>query len=123
MSEFQHQGALFEWARMPSTLAKHPELDLLESSLNGVKLTARQAAGAKYTGMLKGSHDVTLKVARGGFHGLSIEMKRPAETGKPKGRVSPEQFWYGERLKTEGWDVRYCYGWLEAKNVIEEYLS
>ena len=123
MSEHSHQCALFAWARNPATLAKYPELDILEGSANGVKMSMTQAVGMKKAGMLKGSHDIALKVSRQGFNGLSIELKRPKEGGKPKGTISAEQLWYGDRLKQEGWSVHYCYGWDEAKKVIEWYLS
>ena len=123
MSEHSHQCALFSWARNPATLKKYPALDLMEGSANGVKMSNTQAVGMKRAGMLKGSHDITLKVARGGFNGLSIELKKPAENGKAKGVVSAEQKWYGARLEQEGWRVEYCFGWDAARDVIIDYLS
>ncbi len=123
MSEHSHQCALFDWARNPATLKKYPALDLLEGSANGVKMSITQAVGMKRAGMLKGSYDITLKVARGGFHGLSIELKRPAEKGKAKGVLSAEQKWYGARLEQEGSSVHVCWGWDSAREVIEHYLS
>jgi hypothetical protein len=123
VSEHSHQCALFAWARNPATLKKYPALDLLEGSANGVKMSITQAVGMKRAGMLKGSHDITLKVARGGFNGLSIELKKPAENGKAKGVLSAEQKWYGARLEQEGWSVHVCWGWGSARDVIENYLS
>lgn len=115
--EHQHQCALFRWARNPATLRKYPELRLLSSSLNGVKLTKAQAAKAKAAGMLAGEHDVRLPVARGRFTCLSIEMK--AGDGRP----TPAQLEYGELLEAEGGCVRFCWTWIEAKEVIEAYLT
>ena len=123
MSESKHQSALFTWARNPAALAAYPGLDLLEGSNNGVHLTPIQASAAKRNGMLKGVHDVTLKVARRGFNGLSIELKRPKAPGTPAGVVSEAQRWYGDRLLEEGWSVHYCFGWDEAKDIIEWYLK
>jgi hypothetical protein len=123
MSEHIHQCALFSWARNPATLKKYPALDLLEGSANGVKMGPKLGKKMKDAGMLKGSFDITLKVARGGFHGLSIELKRPAENGKPKGVLSADQKWYGERLREEGSRADVCYGWIEARDVIVDYLS
>jgi len=78
--EQQNQEALFAWAKNPATLAKYPALDLLSSSLNGVRLTIMQAVFAKRGGMLKGEWDVRLPVARGQYIGLVIEMKAGKNT-------------------------------------------
>jgi hypothetical protein len=116
--EFQMQAALFTWARIPSVLAQHPALALLEGSMNGVRLTAAQAGKAKAAGMLKGSHDIRLPVARGEHIGLSIELK--AGKNKP----SEEQIDYGIRLTAEGWMVAYVWDdWTEVKAIILGYLS
>ena len=116
--EFDMQSALFAWARNRAVIAKHPELELLEGSMNGVKLTTAQAGKAKAAGMLKGAHDIRLPVARGGFIGLSIELK----AGRNK--LTPEQLAYGKRLTEEGWRVRYVWDeWLVVKHEIEAYLA
>lgn len=116
MSEFLHQKALFDYARRPDIQRQYPGIDLLEGSMNGVKLTKAQAGKAKAAGMLKGSHDVKLPVARGPFKGLSIEMK----FGRNK--LTEEQEWYGARLREEGWRVATCWSWTDARAVIIEYL-
>lgn len=115
--EFEHQCALFTWARNPATLRKHPALDLLSCSLNGVKLTAAQAGKAKASGMLKGEYDVKLPVARGPYIGLVIEMK----AGKNK--LTEEQEWYGQRMEDEGWKRETCWTWDAARMAIEDYLG
>lgn len=116
--EFLMQQALFTWARMPSNIRQYPGLELLEGSMNGVALTAAQAGKAKAAGMLKGAHDITLPVARGGYIGLSIELK----CGKNK--PTDEQIEYGEALKREGWKVLYIWDdWLEVRNEIVAYLT
>ena len=108
--EFQHQAALFAWARNPAVLAAHPELALLSCSLNGVKLTAAQAGKAKAAGMLKGEWDVRLPVARGPYVGLLIEMKAGKNT------LTPEQKDYGHALTV-------CYDWEAAKAAILTHLA
>lgn len=115
MSEFAEQCALFEWSGYAK--ATHPELKLLSSSLNGVKLTKAQAGKAKAAGMRKGEHDVRLPVARGGYIGLSIEMKYG------KNKPTPEQLEYGELLEAEGWRVVYCWSWIDARDAILDYLK
>ena len=115
--EFQEQSALFKWARLPAVQRLYPALRLLSCSLNGVKLSKAQAGKAKAAGMLKGEHDVRLPVARGGYIGLSIEMK--AGNNKP----TQEQLDYGDLLADEGWCVRYCWSWEDAKTEIVAYLA
>lgn len=116
--EFVMQAAVFTWARMACVQAQYPGLELLEGSMNGVKLTAAQAGKAKAAGMLKGAHDITLPVARGNYIGLSIELK--AGKNKP----STEQIAYGNRLKREGWEVLYIWDdWSLVKDEIIFYLS
>ena len=116
--EFLMQAAVFTWARMPVVQRQHPGIELLEGSMNGVKLTIAQAGKAKAAGMLKGAHDITLPVARGGRVGLSIELK--AGKNKP----SAEQIEYGVSLTAEGWTVIYVWDdWLKVKDEIEFYLS
>lgn len=115
--EFISQVALFTWARLPSVVRAYPGIELLEGSMNGVKLTKAQAGKAKAAGMLKGAHDVRLPVARGQWIGLSIELK--AGKNKP----TDEQIEYGARLEAEGWLVKYSWDWLEAQSIIAEYLS
>ena len=116
--EFHMQAALFAWARLPAVLAKYRGIDLLEGSMNGVKLSAAQAGKAKAAGMLKGAHDITLPVARGGFIGLSIELKAG------KNMPTDEQKDYANRLLDEGWKVLFIWDdWTLAKGEIEAYLA
>lgn len=117
MSEHQHQAALVEWARLESVQAQYPGLDLLEASLNGVKLSKAQAGKAKAAGMLTGALDLNLPVARGGYFGLRLEMKFGRNT------MTTEQQWHARRLAEEGWHTVTCYNWLVARNAIIAYLS
>jgi hypothetical protein len=115
--EFEMQRALFEWARMPCTVRELPGIELLEGSMNGVKLSTAQAGKAKAAGMLKGSHDVRLPVARGRWIGLSIELKYGDNT------PTEEQLKIGTQLEAEGWRVHFVWDWLEAVRLITEFLS
>jgi len=85
--------------------------------MNGVKLSRTQATKAKLAGMLKGSHDIRLPVARGGFIGLSIELKYG------KNKATEEQLKVAEWLEDEGYQVAFCWGWDAARVVIEKYLE
>jgi K+ transporter len=43
--------------------------------------------------------------------------------GEPKPVVSPEQKYWIEQLRKQGYLVEVCYGWIEAKELIERYLG
>ena len=115
--EYKEQKELIRWARMRS--ATLPELKLLTSIPNGGYLLSPSAASKlKATGLSAGVPDLMLPVARGGYHGLFIELKR-----LKGGRVSPEQRWWAERLNSEGYLAVVCYGWNDARQIIESYLG
>ena len=85
--------------------------------MNGIKLTIGQAKKAKAAGMLKGSHDVKLPIARGGYIGLSIELKYG------KNRATTDQKEIASLLQKEGHFVIFCWDWEEAKRLIIDYLN
>jgi len=114
--EAEIQRSIFLWANIE---AKHyPELELLNASLNGVRLTIGQAKKAKNSGMRKGYPDLFLPVARGGYHGLYVELKR-----KKGGKVSDAQMWWLERLELQGYFSAVCRGYDEAVETIINYLA
>lgn len=113
--EHQEQVALFRMAEQ--AVSKYPELDLLNGSLNGVRLTIGQATKAKKAGMKKGYPDIFLPVQRKGYAGLYIELKVKG------GYVRPEQKAWLKRLKEEGYYCTVCYTALEAWDEIVQYLE
>jgi hypothetical protein len=115
--EFEHQCALFTWARMPVVRARYPELALLCASLNGVPLDKVSAGKAFASGMRAGEHDISLRVLRWPYTGLSIEMKAG------KNVPTCEQLEYGALIAAQGWCVKYCWSWEEAKAELEAYLA
>lgn len=80
----------------------------------------RRGAGGrlKASGMTAGVPDLFWYVARGGFNGLFIEMKRV--TG---GVLSEAQKTMRDRLQNEGYRVRVCAGFEAAKAALEEYFG
>lgn len=75
-----------------------------------------QAEGAK-----KGSPDLNYDLPKGMYHGLRIEMKRPAIDGIIGGRLSAIQIKRMKRAKHNGYYVTVCYGFMEALFVVWEY--
>ena len=114
--EWRQQASIFLWA--DSMLYKHPELWLLNGSLNGVRLSIGQAVKAKRCGEKRGYPDIFLPVSRKGFHGLYIELKK-----KRGGVVSKEQAEWLDRLSTQGFFAIVCRGYDSAVKAIENYLN
>lgn len=116
-TEDGHQYALILWTQQPSVRAKWPELAMLYHVENERKCTPQQAARRKRMGVKKGVPDLCLPVQRGGYAGLYIELKRPG------GHLSEEQRWWREHLTLQGYCAEVCFGWEEAREWLERYLS
>lgn len=117
MTEAQHQKAVFDWSMQPVIRRKYPELKLLHHIPNGGKRDVIEAKHMQQQGVKSGVPDLCLPVARGGYHGLYIEMK--AE----KGRVSANQTWWLEELRKQDYCAIVCYGWQSATECLEWYLK
>lgn len=115
-TEAEEQEAVMRWAEM--SLGVHPELALLFHIPNGGSRNKVEAAHLKRLGVKKGVPDLFLPVARKGYHGLFIEMKR--ERGS---YASEEQMIWLTNLRLEGYMAMVCRGYEHARNVIEEYLK
>lgn len=110
------QTELFRWAAWQQHAV--PELALLHAIPNGGKRSVTEAKRLKAQGVKTGVSDVFLPVARGGFHGLYIEMKR-----QQGGRLSEEQRWWLNAVREQGYAAYMCCGWNEAAEVITEYIK
>lgn len=114
-TEDEEQSNLILWTQ---TQKKYPELRLLFHIPNGGKRSKSEAARFQAMGVKPGVPDLFLPVARGGYHGLFIEMKR-----QKGGRVSDHQRKWMEQLERNGYRVELCCGMQEAKEALEEYLK
>lgn len=114
-TEHQHAKKVAQWARINSR--KWPELELLYAIPNGGKRHVAVAAKLKAEGVKKGVLDYCLPVARGGFHGLYLELKAP------RGRLTDEQKWWIKKLVERGYAAGVCYGAEEAIRILETYLK
>lgn len=115
MSEASEQAALFQWAQLARQ--KYKELELLYHFPNGGKREAKEGAALKRQGVKAGVPDICLPVAKDGFFGLYIELK----VGRNK-TSSMQDIWI-KRLRDMNYRVEVCYGWLNARDVIENYLD
>lgn len=111
-TEAEEQEELFAWC-----LAQGIEMVHIP---NERKCTAYVAGQLLRQGMRKGFPDNFIPIARGGFHGLFIELKRAKKSLSKK---SPEQREWVKKLNAAGYKAVFCYGAEEAKKVISEYLS
>ena len=112
--EHFEQKALFDWARWESR--KVPELALLFAIPNGGKRSKAVAGKLKAEGVKAGVPDICLPVACGKYHGLFIELKAEG------GRATDTQMEWIYRLRGHGYCANVCFGWEEAKRIIESYL-
>lgn len=113
--EADEQEMLFRWAAWAEN--QTPELQLLFHVPNGGRRDASEAAHLKRQGVRAGVPDLCLPAARGGYHGLFIELK--AEGGRP---TASQKEWIG-RLRVQGYKAEICVGWRAAAAVICEYLG
>ena len=115
-TESQEQTTLFQWAAMMA--GKWPEMRLLHAIPNGGSRNPIEARHLKEQGVKAGIPDIFLPCARGGWHGLYIEMKR-----RKGGRVSIEQKKMIIALRDQGYCVEVCEGWEEARDIITAYME
>lgn len=115
-TEEQEQAAVFEWATIMAY--QMPELRLLFHVPNGAYRPIATAAKLKAAGVKAGVPDLCLPVARSGYHGLYIELKR-----KKNGRVSDAQSSWIDELRHQGYRAEICHGADEACDVLMSYLT
>ena len=114
-TEHDEQVALFQWAAGSGI----PELELMAAIPNGGYRHPATAALLKKEGVQAGYPDIVLDVARGGYHGYRLELKRSDRSNHP----TPEQTAWIERLRAQGYRVDVCYGCEEAIEAILMYLG
>lgn len=117
MLEADLQRAIFVWR---DTIVKdYPVLEWLYHCPNGEKRDSFTAQRLKQQGVKSGILDLALDVARGGYHGLRIELKRPGGKCKPP---SKEQALYIQFLTEQGYCARISNDFNEVKSIILGYL-
>ena len=111
-SEFHEQVAVVDYMR------KFYSNVLFFATGNGLKLPIGLAVKFKRMGNNRGVPDLVFPEPERSYKGLFIEMKR-----LQGGRVRPEQTQWIEALRLKGYCVSVCYGFEEAKKVIDWYLG
>lgn len=124
--EDDHQKSLVQWAkliRLPN--AENIEdgarlIDYLYAIPNGGTRNPREAGRLKLQGVKAGVSDLHLALPINGKAGLWIEMKQP---DRKKARVTASQKEWIDRMQLAGYDAHVCYGYQEAKHVIQDYIA
>ena len=122
MSEHSQQAMVIEWAKRHE--GRWPELWGLHSNLNGIfipgprKIAYKIINHMKAEGQKNGVPDLFLPVARRGYHGLFIEMKRD-EKQTPR----PEQVDFMQYAEEQGYLDKVCYGYDDAVDTLQWYLE
>lgn len=109
MSEAAEQTAVVEYCELKSIPVFHIP--------NGGKRSKSEAARFKAQGVRPGVPDLMIPIAKGGYHGLFIEMK--AGRGKP----TPKQVEWIELLRDQGYCAYACAGADNAIALIDRYMS
>ncbi|MDR1039448.1 MAG: VRR-NUC domain-containing protein [Deltaproteobacteria bacterium] len=110
--EHREQTAVIQWIRR-----NHPEVFFFAIP-NGGRRGLGEALRLKAEGVVPGVPDICVAAARGGFHGLYLEMKRPCG-----GTVSPAQKDALSRLDAAGYRTEVCRGAEAAIGVLKEYFD
>lgn len=112
MSEHEEQCALIRWWRL-----QYPKLNkTLFAIPNGGHRNIVTAVRLKNEGVVSGVSDLFLMMPKGDWHGLFIEMKAI------KGKISKEQKEFISTANENGYLAVVCFGFDDAKKVIETYL-
>lgn len=116
-SEEEEQADLMVW--VAAMQGQCPDLALLYHVPNGGLRAKATGVMLKRTGLKKGVLDLHLPVARGGYIGLWLEIKKADHSNEP----TPEQEWWIEQLRRKGHRCEVCYGKNEAVAVLQDYLA
>ena len=116
--EAGEQEAVMAWWLCAHRGLGVPDARLLYHVPNGGKRSIVTAAKMKRAGVRAGVPDLFLAMARGGFHGLYIELKR-----RDGGELSRDQVEVMAMLGAQGYCTEVAAGWEVAAALIEAYLA
>ena len=114
-TEEQEQAAVIQWRDL--MIGRFPCLKNLIHIPNGGLRSKSEAVRFKRLGVRAGVSDLFLPVARKGYHGLWIEMKR-----QKGGKLSKDQKEWINDMFEQGYLAVRCDGAEEAIGMLERYL-
>ena len=118
-SENQEQRALVKW------LSYHPIVrDFFCKNNNEGKRTEVQGYNLRLMGLRRGVSDLFIYWPTKTYHGLWLEVKRNKKYSTSERStatwIAQENFL--EKVKSIGFAGKFCYGWVDGKKIIENYL-
>lgn len=113
--EWQEQAELIKWCRGHED--EYPDLHWIHHSPNGEYREGWTGTKLKLMGVSPGFPDLILCKARGGYHGLLIEMKRVGE------ETSEEQDKWLAYLTNAGFRTAVCQGWAQGREELLWYMG
>jgi len=127
--EDDHQAAYFRWVDQKAK--QDTNYGYIYAVPNGGKRIGYEAKRLQEQGVRAGVLDINIDVKRteytGSFAkfvpGMRIEMKRPIVKGERDPKISEEQVIWLTRYKAMGFITCVCYGWDQAREATEAYLS
>ena len=114
--KLEHELQVAFVTRTLALAERHPSVLLLHAIPNGDFRGFRTGTKLKAEGVIPGVPDIFMPVARGGFHGFYLELKRKG------GKVSDEQWEFMEAAHAEGYFVRVTNHLQTALEILENYL-
>lgn len=128
-SEDGHQMAVFAWAA--SMCGQYPQLKWMHAIPNGGSRHVAEATKMVAAGLRKGVLDIFLPwpnmciigTKLCGYHGLYIELKTEKRRNEKNGGLTDEQIEFIEYAESAGYYCKVCYNWIEARDVILNYLE
>ncbi len=101
-------------------IGRYPDLDLLYAVPNAAKRTKGERGRLLAEGMRAGVPDLALPVARRGYFGMYVELKRADANDRA---LSSQQCWWLARLKDAGYYAVCCMGAADAWKEMQWYLD
>jgi hypothetical protein len=103
---------------------EHPDVyKMLTKIEQGGSRGAAESAKLKKLGLKAGFPDYFLFLPRGKYHGLAIEMKRPADATPNKPVTSDAQYEWQYNLRDNNYAAYICYSAEEAIDTVKKYLK
>ena len=127
--EDSHQITLMNWSRvvrlpdLPNVKPNSRLIDYLFHIPNGGKRGKIEAAIFKKMGTKAGVSDLFLPIPMDGKAGLWIELKAPYNSTTEKNYPTQAQKTWLGLMALAGFKTAVCYGWFEAREVINNYLN
>lgn len=116
LSEDQEQEIVIQWKEL--MVNRYPELKYLHHCPNGGSRHPAEAKKLRKMGVVPGVSDLFLPVARSGYHGIWIEMKRTKG-----GKLSKEQKEWLIGMQKEGYMAVRANGADEAIAILDKYIK